>query len=69
MKLEFSVQIFEKKCLNIKFRQNPFSLSRVVPCGETDTTKLIFAFRNFANSLNYDFLECDTTHFQNNPLL
>ena len=48
MKLEFSRQIFEKVS-NIKFHQNPSSGSRVVPCGRTDMTKLIVAFRNFAN--------------------
>jgi len=53
MKLEFSRQIFEKYS-NIKFHGNPSSGSRVVPCGrtngQTDTTKLIIAFRNFANA-------------------
>jgi hypothetical protein len=53
MKLEFSRQIFEKNS-NIKFHQNPSSGSRVVRCGrtdgETDMTKLLAAFRNFANA-------------------
>jgi hypothetical protein len=35
MKHEFSLQILEKSS-NIKFRENPFSGSRVVPCGQTD---------------------------------
>ena len=35
MKLEFSRQIFERFS-NIKFRQNPSSGSRVVPCWRTD---------------------------------
>jgi len=36
MKLEFSRQILEK-CLNIKFhKQNPSSVARVVPCGQTE---------------------------------
>jgi hypothetical protein len=35
MKLEFSRQIFEKYS-NIKFYENPFSGSGVVPCGQTD---------------------------------
>jgi len=48
MKLEFSRQIFEKST-NIKFHENPSSGSRVVPCGRTDMTKLIAAFRYFAN--------------------
>jgi len=47
----FSRQIFEKFS-NIKFHENPSSGSRVVPCGRidgrTDMTKLIVAFRNFA---------------------
>jgi hypothetical protein len=33
--IEFSWQIFEK-CSNIKFNENPYSVSRVVPCGQTD---------------------------------
>jgi len=49
MKLEFSIQIFEIYS-NIKFHENPSSGSRLVPCGradgQTDTTKLIVAFRN-----------------------
>ena len=49
MKLEFSRQIFEKYS-NIKFHENPFIGSRVVPCGRTDITKLIVAFRNFTNA-------------------
>jgi hypothetical protein len=48
MKLEFSQQIFEKSP-NIKFNQNPSSGSRVVPCGQTDMTKLNVAIRNFVN--------------------
>ena len=51
--LEFSRQIL-KKFSNIKFRANPSSVSRYVPCGQTDvqthTTKLTDAFRNFANA-------------------
>jgi len=35
MKLEFSVQIFETYS-NIKFHENPFSGSRIVPRGRTD---------------------------------
>jgi hypothetical protein len=50
MKFEFSRQIFEK--VSDKFHQNPSSGSRVVPCGQTDMTKLIVAFRNFANAPN-----------------
>jgi hypothetical protein len=45
----------KKKNKNIKFHQNPSSGSRVV-CWRTDrqtyTTKLIVAFRNFANAPN-----------------
>jgi hypothetical protein len=45
-----------RKIWNIKFRENPSSRSRVVPCGrtdgdgQTDVTKLIVAFRNFASA-------------------
>jgi len=39
-----------EKCLNIKFQENAFSGSRAVPCRRKDTTKLIAAFRNFANA-------------------
>ena len=49
MKFEFSQQIFEK-VLNIKFHQNPSIGSRVVPCGQTDTTKIVVVFRNFAKA-------------------
>jgi len=35
MNLEFSRQIFEKYS-NTKFRENPFSGSRVVPCERED---------------------------------
>jgi len=51
--------IFEKY-LNNKFHQNPSSMNRVVPCGQTDgrtdrqtyMTKLIVSLRNFANASN-----------------
>jgi len=53
MRLGFSRQIFENYP-NIKFHENPSSRSRVGPCGQrdgrADRTKLIVAFRNFANS-------------------
>jgi hypothetical protein len=56
MKLQNVEEIFEKYS-NIKFRENPSSGRRVVPCGRTDrrtdrqrdVTKLIVRFRNFAN--------------------
>jgi len=47
-KLEFSRNIFEK--INIKFHVNPSSGRRVVPDGQTHTTKIIVAFCNFANT-------------------
>ena len=60
MKLELSRQIFEKYP-NIKFHENPFDGSRVVPCGQTgkqtDMTELIVAFRNFANPHGYTILK------------
>ena len=49
MKYEFSQQIFEKSS-NIIFHENPSSGSWVVPFGRTDRTKLIVAFRNFAEA-------------------
>ena len=39
-------QIFEKYS-NIKFHENTFIGSRVIPCGETDMTKLMATFRKF----------------------
>ena len=47
MELEFSQHIFEKYT-NIKLHQNSCSGSRIVPCGRTEMTKLIVAFRNSA---------------------
>ena len=51
MKLQLPWQIFEKYS-NTKFHENPSSGGRVVPCGltdgQTDTTKIIVAYRNFA---------------------
>jgi len=45
---------FSKNTRNIKFHENPSSGSRVVACGrtdrQTDMTKLIVAYRNFANA-------------------
>ena len=61
MKLDFSRQIFRKSS-SIEINQNPSRGSRVIACGETDRqtdrrtdmTKLIVAFRIFANALkNY----------------
>jgi hypothetical protein len=49
MKLEDYRQIFEKYS-NIKFHENPSSESGVAPYGQTDMTKLIVVFRNFANT-------------------
>jgi hypothetical protein len=66
MKLEYSRQTFEKYS-DIKFNENPSNGSRVVPCGRTegrtDLTKLIVAFRGFANALK-------TVHFSHlfNPV-
>ena len=57
MKVEIYQQSFEKYS-STKFNKNPSSGSRVVPCGQTDgrrdkqtdMTKLIVAFRSFANA-------------------
>ena len=48
MKPEFSRHIFEM-CSDIKFHKNPLRGSRV-PCGRTDVTMLVVAFRNFVNA-------------------
>ena len=49
MKLKFSRKYFEK-CSNFKFHENPSIRNRVVPCGQTDMTKLTVAFHNFAEA-------------------
>jgi hypothetical protein len=43
-----------QKIPNITFHKNLSSGGRVVPCGRTDMTKLIVAFRNFANATEKD---------------
>jgi len=40
----------KKKNLNINFRKNRASVSRVVPCGRTVMKKLTVAFRKFVNA-------------------
>jgi hypothetical protein len=54
MNVRFFLEILEKY-ISIKFHANPFSRSRVVPCGrrdgQTDMTKLRLAFQNFAKAL------------------
>jgi hypothetical protein len=58
IKPEYSLQIFEKYP-NTEFRENPYRGSRVL-CErtgrqtdrQTDMTKLIVVFRNFAKALN-----------------
>jgi hypothetical protein len=53
IKLKFSREFFENYS-NDKFQDNPSSGSRVVACGrtdgQTDTTKLTVAVRNFVNA-------------------
>jgi hypothetical protein len=51
-KIVFSRQIFLKKCSNITFHQNPSCGNGVVPCGQTDITKLTVTFNNSANTNN-----------------
>jgi hypothetical protein len=52
----FSTEFWKKKkSSNIKLNQNPPSEGQVVPWRWTDTTKLIVAFRNFANALGVNF--------------
>jgi hypothetical protein len=47
--LNFSLQNFAKFG-DVKFHENPSRGSRVVPSGQTNTTKLILVVRNFTNS-------------------
>jgi hypothetical protein len=49
-RLEFSRQIIIK-VLNNKFHENPSFGRRVVPCGRTDTTKLVVTFPNYADAV------------------
>jgi hypothetical protein len=49
IKLEFSWQIFEKSS-NIKFNENPFSGSRVVPYRRINMMKLTVIFLNVSNA-------------------
>jgi hypothetical protein len=53
MNIEFSQQAFVKYS-NVRFHENPSSGYRVVPWRRTDMTKLIVAFRNFANAHKID---------------
>jgi hypothetical protein len=66
MKLESSRLIFEKYS-NTKLHENPSSGSRVVLCGrmngQTDMTKPIVAFRNFASAPKNR--KCETTRSPN----
>jgi hypothetical protein len=48
-KLEYSRQIFEKYP-DVKFNENPFSGSRILPCRQTDMTKLIVLFSQFCEN-------------------
>jgi hypothetical protein len=43
-----------RKHSNTKFHENISSGSRVVPCGQTDTAKLVVAFRNLRTRLIYE---------------
>jgi hypothetical protein len=66
-----------RKISNIKFHENPSSGSGAVPCGPTDMTTLLVAFRSSANApknakqqnclfvktLNTTFLYCSSTSF------
>ena len=42
---------------NIKFHENLSSGSRVVPCRQTDMTKLIVTFHNFANAPKNEYIK------------
>jgi len=58
MKLEYSGKICEK-FPTIKYNENLSSGGQAVPCGRTDTTKLIVTFRNFANFPKNPNLDCN----------
>jgi hypothetical protein len=45
MEAELFRRIF-KEYSNVKFQEHPSSGGRVAPCGQTDTTRVIIAFRN-----------------------
>jgi hypothetical protein len=64
-------EVFEKYA-NIKFHENPSSGSRIVPCGGTDgradMTKLIVAFRNFANAPKKENTSCNANIFNQHCL-
>jgi hypothetical protein len=60
MKSEFDRLIFEKYS-NVIFHGNPSSGTKIVPCGRTGMTKLIVAFRKFANTPRNGILM--TIHF------
>ena len=49
MKLEFCRQLWGKSS-NIIFYENSSSGGRVVSCRQTDMTKLVAVFRNFAKA-------------------
>ena len=49
IKLEFPRQIFVKSS-NIKFHENPYKRSSVLPYGRTHMTKLTVAFSQFTNA-------------------
>ena len=65
MKTEFSWQIFDKYT-NIKFHENPFSGSWVVPRRHVDRTKLTVTFRNFVNAPKIYYKKC-LEHFKEMP--
>ena len=62
MKFEFSRHILEKYS-NVKFHENPYNVSRDLPCGQTDgwtdgqtdMRNLIVAFSNFASASKNDY--------------
>jgi len=55
IKIECSRQILEKPP-NTNFHENPFSRSRIVPCGLADMMKLTANFRNFGKTPKNDIV-------------
>jgi len=63
MRIEFSGHIFKKQA-SIKYNEHHSSVSQVVPCGRTDMTTQIFAFRDFAWAPKNRTYQCPLMRFK-----